>query len=84
MSVFDFNGSARNFGRQIAMGFLDVVCIAIFIMFFVSIVMNLIMPTDDCDRGKFDRCGMRILTDAKTGQEYLVTSKGGIIKRENP
>lgn len=36
---------------------------------------------DDCDRTTWDRCGMRVLTDAKTGQQYLVTTGGGIVAR---
>ena len=73
---------ARKLGRQIAWGFLDVFVIIMIVGFVVSYALQAVMPTDDCDAGKFDRCGMSVLTDAKTGQEYLVTSKGGIIKRD--
>jgi hypothetical protein len=81
--MFEFNGTARNFGRQLALGFIDVAVLCVLIMFVVSLVLQTIMPTDDCDRGRFDRCGMRVLTDEKTGQQYLVTSKGGIIERKS-
>lgn len=45
----EYNGAARKFGQQLALGFLDIFCL--------------------------------ILTDAKTGTEYLVTPDGGIIER---
>jgi hypothetical protein len=41
-----------------------------------------LVPKDDCDRSTWDRCNMRILTDAKTGQQYLETTGGGIIARQ--
>lgn len=77
----EFNGTARKFGREIALGFFDVIFLLLIISVVVSLLMQAIMPTDDCDRGRFDRCGLRVLTDEKTGTQYLVTSKGGIIER---
>jgi len=37
--------------------------------------------TDDCDRSAWHRCGMSVLTDAKTGRQYLTTTGGGIVAR---
>lgn len=79
----EYNGTARNFGRQIALGFLDIAVLCVFVLFVVSLILQAIMPTDDCDRGRFDRCGLRVLTDAKTGVQYLVTNDGGIIERKD-
>ena len=39
-------------------------------------------PADDCDKSVWERCGVKIVTDHKTGVQYLVTPDGGIILRE--
>lgn len=80
-SIIEFKGSARDFGRQIMLGFLDVAATLLTIGFILCIFLSIIKPIDDCDRSKFDRCEMRILTDNKTGIEYLVTQSGDIIRR---
>ncbi len=38
-------------------------------------------PVDDCDKSRWERCNMKILTDYKTGKQYLTTANGGIIER---
>ena len=38
---------------------------------------------DDSDEGRFKRSGMRILTDHKTGQEYLSKGNSLIERRSN-
>lgn len=82
MYNIEFNGPARKLGREMALGFLDVAASCVLVLFVVSFLLQAIMPTDDCDRGRFDRCGMSVLTDNKTGVQYLVTSDGGIIERK--
>jgi len=83
MNEVRFSGPARKLGRELALGFLDIAVLCVFILFCVSLLLQAITPTDDCDRGRFDRCGMRVLTDEKTGTQYLETSKGGIIERNH-
>lgn len=39
-----------------------------------------ITPYDDCD-GNGERCGMRVLTDHRTGLQYLQGQEGGLIPR---
>jgi len=38
-------------------------------------------PVDDCDVSVSQRCGMAVLTDTRTGLQYLATSQGGITPR---
>ena len=45
-----------------------------------SLVSGLITPHDTCD-GPDQRCGMRVLTDHKTGLQYLETPGGGLYPR---
>lgn len=52
----------------------------------VLLVGALIMNTfelgmDDCDASAWDRCGARVVTDARTGLQYLVGPGGGITPR---
>lgn len=81
--MFEFNGTARCFGRQLALGFLDIAALVMVCMFIAGIILTIAMPTDDSDFGKWDRSGVKIVTDAKTGQQYLVTPEGGIIERKS-
>lgn len=37
---------------------------------------------DDSDASKWERSGMKILTDHKTGIQYLSDGKGGMVRRE--
>jgi hypothetical protein len=37
---------------------------------------------DDSDKSRWNRSGLSVRTDAKTGIEYLVTEKGGITPRK--
>lgn len=37
---------------------------------------------DDTDRSRWDRSGLEVLTDAKTGVEYLSDGHGGLVRRE--
>ncbi len=76
-----YSGSVRNLGRQLALGIVDVLVVVALIMYVAGLIFNVVKPTDDCDSGRFDRCNMKVLVDAKTGTEYLVTSGGGIIER---
>lgn len=39
------------------------------------------LGVDDCDRDAWNRCGMTVHTDAKTGRQYLSTSGGGLVLR---
>lgn len=68
----------RKQGFNFAMGVFD----AIFLLLLPYIVWAIILrPMDDCDKSRWNRCGMEVHIDSKTGKEYLVTAGGGIIER---
>jgi hypothetical protein len=46
-----------------------------------TVATYLFTSGDDCDKSRWNRCGLEVVTDNKTGIQYLVTSHGGIIKR---
>lgn len=79
--------NARRIAREVLAGVIDI-CIALIIILFigwfvVSGVRNLMgWGVDDCDQSAWTRCNMTVLTDYKTGVEYLSDSKGGLVKRE--
>ena len=78
MSEFFINPKeARKLGRNLAWGFVDV--IAVIIVF--SAIVNLVFDHDDCDKSWWKKCGLKVVTDAKTGIEYLLSPDGGIIER---
>ena len=59
--------------------------ISISIMLIIARIFGaLITPPDDCDKSLWDRCGMEVKVDNKTGIEYLVTAGGGITPRVKP
>ncbi len=72
----------RKIGREFTKGVFDMILVFLFMAFIVLYTIQYFEPIDDCDRAWNDRCGMRVLTDNKTGQEYLVTRQGGIIERK--
>ena len=76
----------RKIGNEFAAGALDSLlyrALTLFFMYLIaSLALSVIAPTDDSDFGRLNRSGFSIKTDALTGQEYLVTRQGGIIKRE--
>lgn len=52
------------------------------VMLVGSLITNTLqLGVDDCDRSAWDRCGAAIVTDAKTGLQYLRTTGGGITPR---
>ncbi len=58
-------------------------CLAVMMIIGAPITYLLSSP-DDCDKSRWDRCGLDVKVDNKTGIEYLVTSSGGIIQRGKP
>jgi hypothetical protein len=42
---------------------------------------RMIQPVDDCDKNWWHRCGLEVVTDHKTGKQYLLSPHGGIIER---
>jgi len=44
-------------------------------------VMTLISPTDETDRGRFERSGVQLRIDHGTGCQYLETRAGAITPR---
>lgn len=68
----------RQAGFHFCMG--AIYCLALCL--FIGMVINLLLrAADDCDRSWWDRCGMKVATDAKTGKQYLISPGGGIIER---
>ena len=55
--------------------FLPIIC--------VLFVYQLSRPIDDCDISIWNRCGLEVKTDAKTGKQYLLSPSGAIIERGN-
>lgn len=53
------------------------------IIFAITLVANwLAIGVDDSDRDGWNRSGLKIHTDAKTGIQYLSDGKGGLTRRE--
>lgn len=49
---------------------------------FVRVVFTFTVKTNDSDYSRWQRSGLEVHRDAKTGVEYLSTPGGGLIKRE--
>lgn len=83
MSEIKFN--AEKLGRDFTNGVVTALllwCVKItFIYAIISLVFLAIKPIDDCDKSRWDRCGVKVVTDAKTGKQYLLTKQGNIIER---
>ena len=73
----------REYGREFAKGCADVIIFILFIVALTNVILNLIFPADDSDFGKSNRTEVEIITDAKTGHQYLATQKGGIVIRQD-
>jgi len=65
-------------GFFLAFGFLQVYTLVLVVSWAIGIFF---IPVDDCDKDRWNRCGMHVVTDNKTGKQYLITSGGGIIER---
>lgn len=74
-------GQVRKLGFHFALGFLECLGVCLVVGYLLGL---LLVPADDCDRSRFDRCGLRIATDAKTGRQYLLAPGGGIVERATP
>jgi len=72
-----------DFGRGVLLGIVDaIVPVLIVVAIAICIINTFNWFTDDSDKSGWERSGVKIYEDAKTGQQYLGTSGGGIIKRE--
>ena len=69
-------------GYHFARGVLKLICQFLCVWFVVLLLFGLFIPTDDSDVNWYNRSGMTIHTDNKTGLEYLSTPNGGLILRE--
>lgn len=72
----------RQQGRMMMRGALDEVWRLFLFLIFIIVINFALTPPDDCDASFWHRCGMRILTDHKTGIQYLETRGGGLIERK--
>lgn len=73
--------SYRKIGQEFSKGVLDVVGFLIIIGIAIQLLWHAIAPIDDSDFSRWNRSGVKIVTDAKSGQQYLVTPEGGIVER---
>lgn len=73
-------------GRYFALGALEVIAFVTFVGYLIIGAASWmgIPRVDDCDVNAFHRCGLRVLTDNRTGTQYLVTEGGGIVERKKP
>lgn len=74
--------TAQTFGRYFILGCLQaLIQVLISAVIVLAIYSYFIQPVDSCDESRFKRCGLKVVTDAGTGKQYLVTPGGGIIER---
>lgn len=64
----------REYGREFAKGCADVIIFILFIVVLSNFIISLLSP---------NRTEVEIITDAKTGHQYLATQKGGIVIRQD-
>lgn len=78
--------TAKEFGKEFASGFIQECLKCMFIFFAVLLILKAVsiylVPVDDCDVDRYNRCGLKVVTDAKTGKQYLLSPHGGIIERK--
>lgn len=78
----DLEADFREIGRQLLRGVVDEL-FRLFIIFAVAFfIISFIAPIDDSDKDWAHRSGFKILTDYKTGKQYLSDGKGGLVVRE--
>lgn len=68
-------------GEAIGLGLLRIGAISAFCVVLAGYVLGKLFNHDDCDQSFWIQCGMTVVTDAKTGQQYLLSPHGGIIQR---
>ena len=71
----------RRLGCQFMWGCIDACCTFFVFCVIAGVVWNYFTPLDDCDRDRWHRCDMTVLTDQKTGKQYLKAG-GGLVERE--
>jgi hypothetical protein len=77
------NKTARALGLHFGLGAMAAVGLCIMIALAIQLLLNAFdVGTDSTDVDGWNRSGMRIHRDAKTGVEYLSTSNGGMVRRE--
>lgn len=77
---------AEEIGKGIANGIIKQIVLAAVLVIIFSFPVNWLFrwfyPIDSTDFSKQKRSGVSVVTDAKTGIEYLVTPQGGITPRK--
>lgn len=71
----------ENYGYQFTKGVARYLFNLLIALFIVLFVFNLFHKVDDSDVSRWNRSGLRIHTDNKTGIQYLSDGKGGLIPR---
>jgi hypothetical protein len=80
--------SAEQLGYSIAKGairYLVKFAFAVWIVVLLIVAINNAagVGTDDCDLDAWHRCGVKVITDHKTGVQYLMAPNGGLVRRAN-
>jgi hypothetical protein len=66
-----------------AVGYLVKFAFAVWIVVLLIVAINNAagVGTDDCDLDAWHRCGVKVITDHKTGVQYLMAPDGGLVQR---
>ena len=76
----------KNENQQKGYDFAEGVAMCLFKYWIIGAIMllvwNCFRGMDDSDASKWNRSGLKIHTDKKTGIEYLSDGKGGLIVRQ--
>lgn len=72
----------RRRGRAYTWGVAQVAGTLVIAGFLIASAWDMLFAHDDCDKDFWHHCGADVITDAKTGVQYLTTPSGGIIERK--
>mgnify|MGYP003657251889 CR=1 FL=1 len=72
----------RNIGFQVTLGIFRAIGYICLLILLTNCALNYFnIGTDDSDTDGFNRSGLRIHKDAKTGKEYISTPSGALLPR---
>lgn len=74
----------KDVGYNFAEGVLTCFGKYVILAIIIGMIYDYYSPIGDCDKGAWQRCGMMVAIDNKTGKEYLLSRYGGIIERAKP
>lgn len=79
--VSPYRKAGREFTKGVVDTLINIFIILVIVSFPIKYFNEWAFPTDSTDVDKFHRSGFVVMTDNKTGIEYLVTKDGAIIRR---